>query len=556
MATKKLPLVPDGPDIHPKKPGDDSGTVSNDLHSRGLNTGESEDNQFHITGGVPTSQQGPDLQPVTDAADFKFEAEALQDQLNDQQLDGSGGVPRTEAGNLTPTSISIPDGGSVFEDAGAKEGPFIHPPQPPGEDEGDVPIIPPTDGGQGPTTDDLLDMLNDPKLTDEQRKAVRDRLMQNFNDPTKTITDLGVEQTFTPLEAALNEFTDPNKFAVEQGASASAGSVSVTEAQAAADVAVKDFEASLIDLDTLKSNLGELAKQQPMEATSITKHMNKLLEGMEEGSVPLWARPAVTKVEQALASRGISASSIGRDSLFNAIISAAFPIAQGDAQLEHDANKVNYNAKISAMMADVSQEFAAKQFNASTINQKNQFMTQLTAQVDMQNASRKDAMAQFNADAKNKASIASAQMATQVSIANAQMDNQRMQFNAQMASAIEQSNVQWRRQINQINTAGVNAVNQANAQNAFNLSNQAQTALWQEMRDEAHWAFQANETEKARQMQLELTILQNEALAAQGEHAAAQTEISKRLYNRVLESAVNKLGTWVDGLWDSGSTGG
>ena len=49
----------------------------------------------------------------------------------------------------------------------------------------------------------------------------------------------------------------------------------------------------------------------------------------------------------------------------------------------------------------------------------------------------------------------------------------RNQFNTQNSLAIEQSNVQWRRNLNTANTAGINAVNQANAMNAFNLSNQA-----------------------------------------------------------------------------------
>ena len=40
---------------------------------------------------------------------------------------------------------------------------------------------------------------------------------------------------------------------------------------------------------------------------------------MENGEIPTWAGPAVSAVEQMLAQRGLSASTVGRDNLFNAI---------------------------------------------------------------------------------------------------------------------------------------------------------------------------------------------------------------------------------------------
>ena len=45
--------------------------------------------------------------------------------------------------------------------------------------------------------------------------------------------------------------------------------------------------------------------------------MEGLLAGIEDGETPAWARPAVD--ELMLARRGMSASSVGRDSLFNAL---------------------------------------------------------------------------------------------------------------------------------------------------------------------------------------------------------------------------------------------
>ena len=44
-----------------------------------------------------------------------------------------------------------------------------------------------------------------------------------------------------------------------------------------------------------------------------------LIKGVEEGSIPTWAKPAVAAVDQILASRGLEASTIGRDALVNVL---------------------------------------------------------------------------------------------------------------------------------------------------------------------------------------------------------------------------------------------
>jgi hypothetical protein len=127
-------------------------------------------------------------------------------------------------------------------------------------------------------------------------------------------------------------------------------------------------------------------------------------------------------------------------------------------------------------------------------------MSNLAATVDMNNAARRDAMSQFNAGQTN----AMKQFNTNTRMAVEQ-------FNAQNATAIDQSNLQWRRQVNQINTAGDNAVNQANAMNAFNLSNQALTFMWQEMRDAAKWSFEAGQNDQQRKVALATAAMGNEA---------------------------------------------
>ena len=102
------------------------------------------------------------------------------------------------------------------------------------------------------------------------------------------------------------------------------------------------------------------------------------------------------------------------------------------------------------------------------------------------------------------------QHTTQLSQFNEQMDLQRDQWNATNAQAIEQSNVQWRRQANTINTAAVNAANQENAAKAFQISAADQNFMWQELRDEAAYLRQAYENDEQRQTTLYATAIAND----------------------------------------------
>jgi hypothetical protein len=138
------------------------------------------------------------------------------------------------------------------------------------------------------------------------------------------------------------------------------------------------------DPEALEDRLADFSEEQrgiieglPQEAL-VSTQMNGLLEGIENGEIPTWARPAVAQVEQMLARRGMSASTVGRDSLFNSIIQSAMPIAQSNAQ---------------AIQQSVSQQ---KTIEAQTA-EANAQRVQQTALTNAQNVFNMD-MAQFNSD--------------------------------------------------------------------------------------------------------------------------------------------------------------
>ena len=396
------------------------------------------------------------------------------------------------------------------------------------------------------------------------------------------------------------------------------------------------------DPEALEDRLADFSEEErgliaglPEEAL-VSTQLNGLLEGMENGQIPPWAAPAVAQVEQMLAVRGLSASTVGRDSLFNAIIQSAMPIAQSNAQalqqsvvqqrdIEARVNEANaqrqqqaglataqnvFNMNMAQFTTDQQTELsnskflqtvslteasnnqqatiqtaalkaqenlteanlqqqaeirnaqaflqmdmanlnnrqqanmvaaqqnqqrmlsnqaatnAAEQFNAANENQMNQFVANLGAQIDQYNTSQANAMEQFNATQENAAEARragreadvekfNAQLLTQVEQFNSQQDFARNQWNAQNAAAVEASNVQWRRQANTVNTAAQNTINMKNAMNAFTMSTQAQSFLWQELRDQADFDFRAGENEENRKAQIIATAIANEGKAGE-----------------------------------------
>ena len=363
----------------------------------------------------------------------------------------------------------------------------------------------------------------------------------------------------------------------------------------------------------------------------VSTQLTSLLDGIESGEIPAFARPAVAAVNEMLVARGLSASTVGRDALINSLITAAMPLAQSNAQsikesvmsqrtIEAQAEQLNAqmrqqtaldradktfsmdmaqftsdqqialsnskflqtvtltdanneqqammqnaasnaqldlatldsNTKLVAqnaqaflqldmtnlnnrqqsevlrakmnqdrMLSNQASTNASLQFNATSENQTNQFMSNLKTQIDLNNAARQDSMEQFNATQDNAkearrvgiaADIAKfdAQLVTQVDQFNAQQDFARNQWNAQNSAAVEASNVEWRRQANTINTAAQNAINAQNAQNAFQMSSQSLAFLWQELRDQADFDFRAVENDENRKAQIVATALANE----------------------------------------------
>ena len=190
--------------------------------------------------------------------------------------------------------------------------------------------------------------------------------------------------------------------------------------------------------------------------------------------------------------------------------------------IEQQAFMLDSQQSQQRMLTATAAENASKQFNATTTNQTDQFMASLGQQLNLQNAAQSAAMSQFNASEANRlaainegntldAAKFTNQMNAQIDQFNTQIDFQRDQWNKQNAQAVEQSNVNWRRQTNMAETAAQNASNQLQAQQLFSLDQTEQAFLWQQLRDEATYYRQQYESEQQRKTTLYATALANEA---------------------------------------------
>lgn len=333
----------------------------------------------------------------------------------------------------------------------------------------------------------------------------------------------GTEFVPTHMQEQPGEILDGNNYTIDpsgQQASLTTGTASqvgqaaqATSSQAAANTAAEPVKTDAASYEAA------LATITP-EAT-VQGQMSALMDQFADGQIPPWAAGAMRQAQQAMAGRGLGASSIAAESIVQAAMEASLPIAQADAEV-----------RAKAIFSNQSATNAARQFNAASKQQNDQFFAELKSTVDTFNTAQKNAVEQFNAAQKQQVSIFNAtatndiskfdvdqknamekfnaEQSNAISQFNATLRDSRDKFNANNRLVIDQSNAVWRRTINTQNTQADNVANQWNASNLLNISNTAMNDLWQNYRDQADYAFTASENDKTRKQNIALATLQQQ----------------------------------------------
>jgi len=244
------------------------------------------------------------------------------------------------------------------------------------------------------------------------------------------------------------------------------------------------------------------------EEALVSTQINGLLEGMEDGNIPVWAGPAVSQVEQMLAARGLSASTVGRDSLFNSIIQAAMPIAQSNAQAiqssvsqqknieaaEAEANAQRrqqtatqnaqnvFNMDMAQFSSDQQIALSNSKFlqtvglteanndqqaavqNALLMSQANLAEADFYQKSQIQNAQAFLQTDMANLNNQQQANVLKSQFQQQTLLSNQSAENAARQFNSASENQTQQFMASLNTQVNQFNTAQTNATAQFNTQ--------------------------------------------------------------------------------------------
>jgi hypothetical protein len=302
-----------------------------------------------------------------------------------------------------------------------------------------------------------------------------------------------------------------------------------------------------------QQSLAEAAQGEVSDKATVQYQLGELFKSFEEGKpAPAWAAPAVRNVGAMMAQRGLGSSSMAAAAVTQAIMESGIPIAAADAQTyatmdltnlnnrqqaalqnaatyaamdranldarmqaavvnaqsflsmdmanlnnEQRSVELTHQAEVQAMFSNQAAQNAARQFNATSQAQLDQFYSEMEVQVSNANANRLAAQEQFNVNEANSM--------TQF---QASMNDARERFETQLRVQIDQSNAQWRREVNTANTALKNEENRVNVQNLLELTATAQNNLWQRYRDEAGWLFQMAENATQREHELGMLAME------------------------------------------------
>ena len=197
-------------------------------------------------------------------------------------------------------------------------------------------------------------------------------------------------------------------------------------------------------------NLVAAVAALPQEAL-VSVQMEQLLAGMEEGKTPAWARPAVAAIEQQMAQRGLTASTVGRDALFNAIIQSALPMAQSNAQALQQRAAQNLSNEQQVNLATAQ--------NTMTIRMQNLANTQTAAS---QSAQMANEIKLQQGTFKQQAVLTTAEQEQQTALTNAKMAQEKAQ---QESAQKQQAAVATLNVAAQADLANLQALNAAGSEN-------------------------------------------------------------------------------------------
>jgi hypothetical protein len=325
----------------------------------------------------------------------------------------------------------------------------------------------------------------------------------------------------------------------------------------------------------------------PQEAL-VSVQMENLLAGMEDGKTPAWARPAVAAIEQQMAQRGLSASTVGRDALFNAIIQSALPMAQSNAQAlqqraqqnlsnQQQANLASAQNTMTVRMQNLANRQTAASQTASMAQeikvQQGSFSQQATIttaqqkqQTEMATFQAAQQRAQQESAQRQQAAIAELSTNAQMDLANlqalnaagaenmsAEQQGRLTKYNAQIAKVMRQADLKQDMEKANLNSslqmrlANLSEMNAA-AKDTMTAENQEELTNLQTLVDfrktDAQFAQQMDMANMSNEQQMELAMLQDRAATDSANFTAdnqfKMQELNQKVARSVRQAELNQ----------------
>jgi hypothetical protein len=440
------------------------------------------------------------------------------------------------------------------------------------------------------TTQSQATKLSNQAITNPESLVTEAPVVKTATNPNQLIDknagNAGKAKTATAnTNVQANTTTAKTATADPAATAATAGNVAEKDANTYDATQVgDDVNGVLDDVNAVQGTVSqnsqaEAATALPSSDATVQGQMEKLMSQFNGGQTPAWAAGAMRMANQAMAARGLGASSMAGGAITQAAMESAIGIAATDAAtfsqfemqnlnnrqqarlqnaqafLQMDlanldvANQTNLfkaQSRIQAMFTDQAADNAAKQFNATSQNQTDQFFSQLKSQTQQFNAAQQNAMKQFNVGQSNTMKQFNVAQQNTVGMFNSEQTNTMKQFNAQQQAAlsmfnteqingrdqfnannrliIDQSNAEWRRQIATQDNAQINETNRLNAQLSTGMTTQAYNNIWQQERDLMAFAFTAAENSNQRSHEVVMQKMTNGSYKDIAKYQAKQAQ--------------------------------
>jgi len=288
----------------------------------------------------------------------------------------------------------------------------------------------------------------------------------------------------------------------------------------------------------------QAATATPTEKATVKGQLAELMQDFEGGETPAWAAGAMRSVATAMASRGLSVSSIAGQALVQAAMESALPIASADASTfaKFESQNLSNRQERAMLAAEQRATFMGQEFDQ-------------TFQAKVMNAAKVSDIANLNFTAEQQVALENSRIANTVNLANLSNKQALIMAEAAALSQLETVSLNNRQQAEVKNSENLMAMDFANlsneqAMNVFNAQTRTQALFSDVAAENAAEQFNATSQNQTDQFFASLTTQNSQFNVAQtnainqfnaGETNAQSRFTSEMMNQREQFNANNKM---------------